>query len=82
MIVPLWVSLLGIVEHVAVGAALVGLGLLWHTDVWVPFSWALALGIGHELGDGDLTRAPGHPWNGLVDVAAFLLVPAIALVVS
>lgn len=79
MILPTWASLIGLLEHVVVGAALVGLGLLLHTPTWAPFSWALALGVGHELGDGDLTRAPGHPWNGVLDVAAFLVVPVIVL---
>src|SRR2546425_478903 len=29
----------------------------------------------HELGDGDFTKAEGAPWNGILDVLAFLPVP-------
>jgi len=32
----------------------------------------LAMGIAHEIGDGDFLRANGGPWNGVLDVVAFL----------
>lgn len=36
-----------------------------------------AVGIAHEWGDGDFTRAPGAPWNGILDVLSFLPVPVV-----
>ena len=41
----------------------------------------LAMGIAHEIGDGDFLRANGGPWNGVLDVVAFLPT-AIVLVVT
>jgi hypothetical protein len=35
----------------------------------------LAMGIAHEIGDGDFLRVNGGPWNGLLDVLAFLPAP-------
>ncbi|HYU00159.1 MAG TPA: hypothetical protein VEK85_07260 [Gemmatimonadales bacterium] len=32
----------------------------------------LAMGIAHEIGDGDFLQANGGPWNGVLDVVAFL----------
>ena len=32
----------------------------------------LAVGIAHEIGDGDFLPANGGPWNGVLDVLAFL----------
>ena len=40
----------------------------------------LAIGIAHEIGDGDFLRVNGGPWNGVLDVLAFLPA-AIVLVV-
>jgi RHS repeat-associated protein len=42
------------------------------------FEATLAIGFVHELFDHDLTYAPGAPCNGLVDIAAFALVPFLA----
>jgi len=41
----------------------------------------LAMGIAHEIGDGDFLRVNGGPWNGVLDVLAFLPA-AIVLVVT
>ena len=40
----------------------------------------LATGIAHEIGDGDFRRAKGGPWNGVLDVLAFLPAPLVYLV--
>jgi len=32
----------------------------------------LAMGIAHEIGDGDFLPVNGGPWNGVLDVLAFL----------
>ncbi len=41
-------------------------------------AWIRPLGlIAHELGDGDFTKAEGAPWNGIIDVLAFLPVPLV-----
>jgi len=39
----------------------------------------LAMGIAHEIGDGDFLRANGGPWNGVLDVLAFLPAPLVYL---
>jgi hypothetical protein len=41
----------------------------------------LALGIAHEIGDGDFLRANGGPWNGVLDVVAFLPAPIVFLAI-
>jgi len=41
----------------------------------------LAMGIAHEIGDGDFLQVNGGPWNGVLDVLAFLPA-AIVLVVT
>ena len=40
----------------------------------------LAVGIAHEIGDGDFLPANGGPWNGVLDVLAFL--PAAVVFVA
>ncbi len=71
MQIPKWISKKDVGIHIIVGTILVLL---------IP-SWALpvSLGIGgcHEYMDGDLLVASGHPWNGLIDMAAFALVPFV-----
>ena len=32
----------------------------------------LAMGIAHEIGDGDFLPVNGGPWNGVLEVLAFL----------
>lgn len=65
---PTWVSPIGLAIHVAVG----GLATL----VGIPVSVMIGFAIGHEIGDGDLKRpADGWPWNGLLDILAFLVIP-------
>jgi len=38
------------------------------------------MGIAHEIGDGDFLRVNGGPWNGVLDVLAFL--PAAIVLVA
>ena len=52
--------------------AAVGLGLTAVLAV-------LAMGIAHEIGDGDFRRANGGPWNGVLDVLTFLPAPLVYL---
>ena len=40
----------------------------------------LAMGIAHEIGDGDFLPANGGLWNGVLDVLAFL--PAAVVFVA
>jgi len=39
----------------------------------------LAMGIAHEIGDGDFLKANGGPLNGVLDVLAFLPAPLVYL---
>lgn len=77
MTLPKWISPIGLVEHVVVGgvvtALLAGLG----TPVAARILAVAAVGIAHEWGDGDFVQAPGAPWNGILDVLAFLPVPVV-----
>jgi hypothetical protein len=77
MSLPAWIRPLGLAEHLIVGgvfaAVLAGLG----TPAVARVVAVLAVGIAHELGDGDFTKAEGAPWNGIIDVLAFLPVPLV-----
>ena len=74
MPLPPWVSPTGLLGHLLVGAVLT---LLLHLN----FLAVLAVAVAHEVGDSDLKRGtPGWPWNGLLDVAAFLPVPLLAAI--
>jgi len=41
------------------------------------FVAVLAMAIAHEVGDGDFLPANGGPWNGVLDVLAFLPGPLV-----
>ena len=41
----------------------------------------LAMGIAHEIGDGDFLQANGGPWNGVFDVLAFLPAAIVLMVI-
>lgn len=72
MRLPPWLSPSGLLTHLAVGGVLTLIGF--------NFVAVLAVAIAHEVGDGDLRRsAPGWPWNGLLDVAAFLPIPLLTV---
>jgi len=63
--------------HAVIGTALtVVLAWLAAPPVAV-FVAVLAVGIAHEIGDGDFLRANGGPWNGVRDVVAFLPAPIV-----
>ena len=75
----------GIGEHLAIGwelTAMANASGRFSGDPRGAAWWALkatvVLGFVHELLDHDLTDAPGAPCNGLVDIAAFALVPFLA----
>jgi len=58
--------------HAAIGTGLTAV-LVWLAAPPVAVLVAvLAMGIAHEIGDGDFLRANGGPWNGVLDVVAFL----------
>jgi hypothetical protein len=40
----------------------------------------LAVGFAHELGDGDFRKDQHGPWNGLLDLVAFLPAPITWLI--
>jgi hypothetical protein len=81
MNLPAWVSKIGLAQHAAVGlVACLVLGLLGSPPLAILVA-VLAFAIWHEWTDGDLTVAPGAPWNGVLDVLAFVLVPVLWLVV-
>lgn len=58
--------------HLWTGLGLVILSRLTHTTPFANLLYTLALGITHELGDGDLTNAPSAPFEGIKDVLIFL----------
>ena len=77
MALPRWIRPLGLVEHVVAGAVLTALLWVLGTPAVARIVAVAAVGVAHELGDGDFTRAPGAPWNGVLDVLAFLPGPLL-----
>jgi hypothetical protein len=74
---PTWLRPLGLVEHLIIGAALTALLAALGTPAAARVVAVAAVGVAHELGDGDFTRAQGAPWNGIIDLLAFLPVPLL-----
>ncbi len=58
--------------HAAVGLGLTAVRAVLGTRGVALLVAVLAMGIAHEIGDGDFRRANGGPWNGVLDVLAFL----------
>ena len=77
MALPAWIRPVGLAEHLVVGGVLAALLASLGTPAVARVVAVAAVGIGHELGDGDFTRAAGAPWNGIIDVLAFLPVPLV-----
>jgi len=75
MTLPAWIRPLGLAEHLIVGGVLAVLLAVLGTPAAARVVAVAAVGIAHELGDGDFTKAEGAPWNGIIDVLAFLPVP-------
>ena len=74
---PTWIRPLGLAEHLIVGAALTALLAALGTPALARVVAVAAVGVAHELGDGDFTTAQGAPWNGIIDLLAFLPVPLV-----
>src|SRR5438094_1108550 len=75
MTLPAWIRPVGLAEHLVVGGVLAALLAGLGTPAVARVVAVAAVGIAHELGDGDFTKAEGAPWNGILDVLAFLPVP-------
>ena len=75
MTLPAWIRPLGLAEHFVVGGVLAALLAVLGTPAAARVVALAAVGVAHELGDGDFTKAEGVPWNGILDVLAFLPVP-------
>lgn len=82
MTMPPWVSRTGLLYHGLVGFLLTLWLAAWGVHAWGNLWAIIGIGIAHELGDGDFTTEAGHPWNGVLDCAAFLIAPIIYLVIS
>lgn len=78
MTLPTWWSWKGLIQHASIGLAVTLLGALAHAAAWLAVLLMLAVGVWHETIDGDFTSEAGAPYNGLLDVAAFVLVPLMA----
>lgn len=86
MNVPSWVSWVGLSEHVAIGSLVtLALGLL-HAPSGALLLAALIVGGVHEQAQRDAQGRtwsdfrwsnPGGPWNGVLDVLAFLPIPLL-----
>ena len=77
MTLPAWIRPLGLAEHLIVGGVLAVLLAVLETPAAARVVAVEAVAIAHELGDGDFTKAEGAPWNGIIDVLAFLPVPLV-----
>src|SRR5258708_19728930 len=82
MSLPAWIRAVGLAEHFIAGGVLAALLAALGTPAAARVVAVAAVGIAHELGDGDFTKAEGAPWNGILDVLAFLPVPLVWLVLS
>lgn len=76
---PSWWSWLGLLEHVVIGAVITLFNAALHQPIWVALIATGIIGVFHEMADGDFTVSPGHPWNGLIDVLAFMAVPLMVM---
>ena len=65
--------------HTAVGLGLTAVLAVLGTPRVALLVAVLAMGIAHEIGDGDFLQANGGPWNGVLDVLAFLPAPLVYL---
>jgi len=75
---PAWISPRGLQEHCLAGGLLTLVLHGMNAAPTVIVVAVLAMAVAHEIGDGDLQRtAPGWPWNGLLDVFAFLPLPLL-----
>ena len=77
MALPAWIRPLGLAEHFVVGGVLAAVLAALGTPAAARVVAVAAVGIAHELGDGDFTKAEGAPWNGILDLLAFLPVPLV-----
>lgn len=77
MTLPNWLRPIGLIEHLGVGAVVTAVLVALGTPAVARVVAVAAVGIAHEWGDGDFVRAPGAPWNGIIDVLAFLPVPVV-----
>ena len=79
MKLPAWIKPLNLLLHVGAGIVLTYILSALGTPPLANLIAVGAVGVAHELGDGDLTTAPAAPWNGILDVLAFLPGPLVRL---
>lgn len=77
---PSWIVPFGLLEHLLAGIGLTAVLALLGTPPVAILVATLAVGFAHELGDGDLRKEQHGPWNGLLDLAAFLPAPVVWLI--
>lgn len=77
---PKWIVPLGLFEHLLSGIALTTVLALLGTPPIAILIATVSVGFAHELGDGDFRREQHGPWNGLLDVVAFLPAPIAWLI--
>lgn len=77
--IPPWISWLSLCEHVIAGFWITAV-LCWFGPAY-PLVGALFFGLGHEVTQwDDLFTGPGHPYNGLLDILAFCVIPILVLI--
>lgn len=77
MMLPRWISRIGLAEHALAGLLLSGLFLVLGFSHFENFTAILGIGIAHEMGDGDFVWEAGAPWNGTIDALFFVIFPAL-----
>lgn len=85
MTIPTWVSWSGLLLHLLAGALLSLLLEYFGASRTAIFVAVLAVAIAHEqaqaaMGGNDFATARGGPWNGLLDVVTFLVVPVVRMI--
>ena len=77
---PSWIVPVGLLEHFLVGIGLTAVLALLGTPPVAILVAVTSVGFAHELGDGDFRRDRNGPWNGIVDLVAFLPAPIAWLI--
>ena len=75
---PKWISGIGLLEHFVVGTAITIIYMFIVVNPGITLLTVFIVAVAHEIGDNDLKpNAEGWPWNGLLDVIAFLPTPLL-----
>lgn len=76
-LIPRWIEPEGLAYHAIIGGLFAWAFMLHGDGLGWTMLWITAFGVMHEWTDGDFQKKNHGPWNGIIDVLAFLVVPFI-----